>query len=328
MISIIKFIGGKVYFFLVELYFCFKTNIYADGIRIYPTTIDKINFQGGNSIGKDCQFFIAKKDASKEVVRFGKNSWIRNNVEINVPEKSKLILGNKTTVQDFCRLVGDVRIGSNTLLAPGVFLSSGNHNAFFKPHLTIREQDSIINKDKIYAEPILIEEDCWLGINSFVERGSYVGRGTVIGAGARVKGNIPPYSVIVGNNTPKNKRLDFAPPSELRNIKEHTPFFYRGFEEYDDTAKVFCCSSEGMLVIEKKKDTDKIELTLGVLAKNIKNKFNSSVDIFYNGIKTDSFHLTNDKRDASIIMTGQKNDKFDNILYPQAGRRHDTGHIE
>ena len=317
MISILKFTAGKIYYFLVELYFCFKTTIYADGIRIHPKTIDKINFLGNNSIGKDCQIFIDKQDKSKEVVRFGKNSWIRNNVEINIPKNSKLILGNKTTVQDFCRLVGDVWIGTNTLLAPGVFLSSGNHNAFFKPHLTIREQDSIVNKDKISAEPIFIEEDCWLGINSYVERGSYIGRGSIIGAGARVKGNIPPYSVIVGNNIPKNKRFDFVPPSELRNIKEHTPFFYRGFEEYNEELNAFCCSNEGLIVLEKKTDVDKIGLILGVSFRSTKGKFSGTVDIFYNGEKVECFHVSKDKKEVPLIISGQKTDKFDNILYPQ-----------
>lgn len=49
-----------------------------------------------------------------------------------------------------------------------------------------------------YAEPITIEDDCWLGANVTVLPGVTIGKGCTIGAGAVVNKDVPPYSVAVG----------------------------------------------------------------------------------------------------------------------------------
>lgn len=61
-----------------------------------------------------------------------------------------------------------------------------------------------IMKDKLYPDhrfdkDIVVEEDCWLGINVTLLNGAHIGRGCVVGAGCVVSGNTPPYSVVVGN---------------------------------------------------------------------------------------------------------------------------------
>lgn len=61
-----------------------------------------------------------------------------------------------------------------------------------------------IMKDELYPDhrfdkDIVVEEDCWLGINVTLLNGAHIGRGCVVGAGCVVSGNTPPYSVVVGN---------------------------------------------------------------------------------------------------------------------------------
>lgn len=47
-------------------------------------------------------------------------------------------------------------------------------------------------------EPVVIEDDVWLGARCIVLRGARIGRGSVIGANSVVKGEIPPYSLAAG----------------------------------------------------------------------------------------------------------------------------------
>lgn len=46
---------------------------------------------------------------------------------------------------------------------------------------------------------ITIGNDVWIGRNVMLLPGANIGNGAVIGAGSVVAGNIPPYSIAVGN---------------------------------------------------------------------------------------------------------------------------------
>lgn len=48
------------------------------------------------------------------------------------------------------------------------------------------------------SEPVVIEDDVWLGARVTVLRGSRIGRGSVVAAHAVVTGDIPPYSLAAG----------------------------------------------------------------------------------------------------------------------------------
>jgi virginiamycin A acetyltransferase len=45
----------------------------------------------------------------------------------------------------------------------------------------------------------VIGHDVWLGYGAMVLPGARIGTGAVIGAGAVVRGEVPPYSVVIGN---------------------------------------------------------------------------------------------------------------------------------
>jgi acetyltransferase-like isoleucine patch superfamily enzyme len=49
------------------------------------------------------------------------------------------------------------------------------------------------------AQPVVIEEDVFVGMHVLVLKGSRIGRGTVIGAGSVVTGEIPAHVIAAGN---------------------------------------------------------------------------------------------------------------------------------
>jgi acetyltransferase-like isoleucine patch superfamily enzyme len=48
------------------------------------------------------------------------------------------------------------------------------------------------------TEPVEIGDDVWLGARVIVLKGSRIGRGAIVGAGSIVRGELPPYSISVG----------------------------------------------------------------------------------------------------------------------------------
>ena len=249
---------------LIRLYkeykFYIRTGMYAQGIKY--TGLPFLFFEGKNSIGKNCKIITQKSDTSVHTFFLKNNSWIGDNVEINIPSNGKIIIGNNSSLQDGCKILGEVYIGSFTLFAPNVFVSSGNHFAFFRPHLTIREQDKLTIGTKEKSKPIYIEDDCWIGKDVFIKPGAYIGRGCVIGLGAIAKGYIPPYSVVVDKSIIIKNRVDFKPLDILKAEEFSIPYFYRGFNPSvkDIENGCFYCKKEGLLIFSSKKDYTKISI--------------------------------------------------------------------
>lgn len=153
--------------------------------------------------------------------------YIGRNVEIGSDD---ITIGFDTSLQDRCILLGTIKIGAGCILAPNIFISSGGHHFEINPYLPIREQD-VIGVKSVPHKPVIIEDDCWIGINSIIMPGVVIGKGSVIGAGSIVTKNIPPYSVSVGAPTKViRKRLEFSPLKELLPENESSlPYFYSGF---------------------------------------------------------------------------------------------------
>lgn len=155
------------------------------------------------------------------------NVYIGRNVEIG---SNAITIGFDTSIQDRCILLGTITIGAGSILAPNVFMSSGGHHFEVNPYLPIREQD-LIGIKLVPHKPIVIEDDCWIGINSVIMPGVVIGKGSVIGAGSIVTKSVPPYSVSVGAPAKViRNRLEFSPPRELiPNNETSLPYFYSGF---------------------------------------------------------------------------------------------------
>jgi acetyltransferase-like isoleucine patch superfamily enzyme len=97
-----------------------------------------------------------------------------------------------------------IEIGNYCLFAPNVYVSNVDHD-----YAGI-ETAPIFMNGIVDKGPLVIEENCWLGINAVVNGGVTVGRGSVIGANAVVNRSIPPFSVAVGAPARVVKMLDFS----------------------------------------------------------------------------------------------------------------------
>lgn len=88
--------------------------------------------------------------------------------------------------------VGTVQIGRDVMIGEELIAISKNHN-FKDINIPMRKQGW--KKD----QPIIIEDDVWIGSRVILLPGIKIGKGSIIGAGAVIAKNVPPYSIIAGN---------------------------------------------------------------------------------------------------------------------------------
>jgi len=130
---------------------------------------------------------------------------------------SKIIIGACCKIDSFVKILpvggsGDVKIGEHSVLNSGCVLYSGNgitigkqvsiaanttfaatNHAFADRSVPIQSQGFLPSKGGI-----ILEDDVWIGANCVLLDGAHIKHGAVIGAGTVVRGEVAPYSIVVG----------------------------------------------------------------------------------------------------------------------------------
>jgi acetyltransferase-like isoleucine patch superfamily enzyme len=81
-----------------------------------------------------------------------------------------------------------VTIGNRVLIAPNVTILTERHDKDVQSR-----RDGVV-----YARPVTIGDDCWIGAGATILPGVTIGNGTTIGAGSVVTKDIPSFSVAWG----------------------------------------------------------------------------------------------------------------------------------
>lgn len=106
--------------------------------------------------------------------------------------RGRLRLGERSYVGHGSVLygAGDLQIGRDVLIGPGVILTSQGHG-FETPGLRVREHALVL-------APVVIGDDVWIGAGAVVVPGVTVGAGAIVAAGAVVTRDVVPYQVVGG----------------------------------------------------------------------------------------------------------------------------------
>ena len=165
------------------------------------------------------------------VVKLGNGVWLGRDCEISAGDRIEI--GDRTSLQNRTQLHGDVIIGAGCVGAANLYISSGEHGFRDSPHLPIRVQDFHRARcaNTVRSRPVVIGDDCWLGINVVIMPGITIGRGCVVGSNAVVTRDIAPYTIAAGAPARiLGQRLPFIPPAFLDGGDDaHLPYFYAGF---------------------------------------------------------------------------------------------------
>ena len=123
--------------------------------------------------------------------KIGINCTICENVTIRSPDK--LIIGNRVSIHPntLIQAAGDITIGDNCGIANNCSIQSADHD---------HALTNVPQKDqKINYKPIIIGNDVMIGSAAIILGGTNIEEGSVIAPGSLVQGNIPAYSVVIGN---------------------------------------------------------------------------------------------------------------------------------
>ena len=107
-------------------------------------------------------------------------------------------IGEDCFIQQCCTFFGrgGITIGNGVFIGPKVNLITINHDV--NPD----------NRSATYGRPIVIEDKAWIGINSTILPGVRIGHGAIIGAQSVVTHDVPPMTIVAGNQARIIKKIE------------------------------------------------------------------------------------------------------------------------
>ena len=107
-----------------------------------------------------------------------------------------------------------VQIGDNVTITRGVsFITHDGSTRLFRA-----QYPDVLNKKfgNVYA-PIIVHDNCFIGVNTIVMPGVTIGPDSIVGAGSIVTRDVPPRTIAVGNPAKVIKTLDDYIARHLEN---------------------------------------------------------------------------------------------------------------
>jgi virginiamycin A acetyltransferase len=130
------------------------------------------------------------------VYRIGPGTMIDSFVKFKPAGGSgDIVIGARCNVNSGCVLYSGngITIGDDVQVASSCTFAPVNH-AYAEKGRTIREQRFLASKGGI-----VVEDDVWIGAGCVILDGAILRKGCVIGAMSLVRGEVPAYSINVGN---------------------------------------------------------------------------------------------------------------------------------
>jgi acetyltransferase-like isoleucine patch superfamily enzyme len=134
-------------------------------------------------------------------------------IRANTDDTRRIRLGDKVSIQENTLISanrGHIAIGDNSWLGPGsVIYGNGGvdigEQVLIASHCVINTvshnfgtTDIPMNRQGINTDPVIIEDDVWIGTGAVILQGVRIGKGSIIGAGAVVTRSIPSFSIALG----------------------------------------------------------------------------------------------------------------------------------
>jgi galactoside O-acetyltransferase len=121
----------------------------------------------------------------------GKGVIINRGVVLWAGIEKGIFIDQKTQVNPYTTIYGDVKIGCYVMIAPHVMLAGGGHG-YKSLDIPMMFQPSESKGG------IVIDDDVWIGANSVIVDGVNIGKGAIIAAGSVVVKDVSPYEIVGG----------------------------------------------------------------------------------------------------------------------------------
>lgn len=140
---------------------------------------------------------ILRKIAIGANVTHGREFRVGRGVIINAPHA--LSIGNFVAVGPRSVIQVDGTIGDFTLVGMHVQIVGREDHAVDEVGVPMLWSTWVADREPRKRDAVIIGRDVWVGASSVILSGITIGDGSIVGAGSVVTGDIPPYSIAVGN---------------------------------------------------------------------------------------------------------------------------------
>lgn len=171
-----KYIRYLICFPFTFIKFAFIKLFHMKNFHFYPLELFAVNSE--MSVGKNAE------------VTIGKFVRTQSGARIRARRNAKLTIGANTAFNTGCIVTChyDIKIGEGVEFGQNVLIYDHDHD--------FRAQGGIKAKKYKYGK-VEIGNNCWIGANTVILRGTKIGDNSVVGAGSVIHGEFPANSVIV-----------------------------------------------------------------------------------------------------------------------------------
>ena len=129
-----------------------------------------------------------------ENIEIGDNVYVGHNAMLKGYYKNLMRIGSNSWIGQNCffHSGGGITIGDYVGIGPGTQILTLTHV------LDDDIETPIILREQIY-KPVVIENNCDIGVGTILLPGVTIGTGSMIGAGSVVTRDVKPYSIVAGN---------------------------------------------------------------------------------------------------------------------------------
>jgi acetyltransferase-like isoleucine patch superfamily enzyme len=151
---------------------------------------------------------------NKKHIKIGKNFTTGFNCRIEsypqIKTEYTIIIGENVEINDNVHIASGekVIIGNNVLIASKVYISDINHGNY--KNLNQDSPEIKPNERTLSTNPVIIEDNVWIGEGVCIMPGVKIGKGAIIGALSVVTKDIPSNTISVGNPAKTIKEYDFS----------------------------------------------------------------------------------------------------------------------
>jgi len=147
-------------------------------------------------------------------IEIGNNVRILGDIDLRTRENGKLIILDNVKIEENCRFVvakeGTTKIGNNTVIGANAIWNGGGNitigkNCIFSSRSSINANEHVFEKKNDSPETtkfnygnVIIEDQCFIGINTSISLNTVIGQGAIIGAHSFVNSNLESCSINVG----------------------------------------------------------------------------------------------------------------------------------
>ena len=175
----------------------------------------RIEYPGNVHLATDTRIehgvVIRGNTADTRGVKLAAGSSVKDYAIINA-NQGYVTIGERAWLGPYCLIYGNggVDIGADVLVAAHTSINTVSHVA--------ERSDIPMNEQGISCDPIVIEDDVWIGLNCTILQGTRIGRGSIIGAGAVVTRDIPPGSIAVGTPARVVRQRQHSRPADEQSL--------------------------------------------------------------------------------------------------------------